>query len=249
MAIKAWKKLEQSNGFRKLKLKFKQVSGKEPKFQTDIKMSVEDYSGWSVVPELISENDIMYSIGICDDIDFDLEMIRKKQLKVFAFDPTPYSVNWISQQSLPPEFNFSPWAVSDKDGTFFFYPRIKKDGQKSEVMYTFHKQEMERDDGVSVEALTIESMTQKLGHKSVDILKMDIEGAEYDVIDNMLGSALRPKMLLIEFHHRFKGIGKEKTIQAVQALQKEGYLIVDISVTGREMTFVHNKALHKKGTA
>jgi len=35
----------------------------------------------------------------------------------------------------------------------------------------------------------------KLGHSSLDILKMDIEGAEYDVIKEILSSGIRPRQV------------------------------------------------------
>lgn len=110
-------------------------------------------------------------------------------------------------------------------------------------MYTFHKQQAQRNDCVTVDAFTLETMTKKLNHQQIDLLKMDIEGAEYDVIENMISSALRPKLLLIEFHHRFKGIGKAKTINAVAALRKVGYLVLSVSVTGREISFVYKSAI------
>ncbi len=245
MGSKVWKKFEQSDGFRRLKLKFKRIVGKEPDLKIDIQLNTQNYPGWTLVPELISENDVVYSIGICDDIAFDLEIIEQKKVKLFAFDPTPYSVDWINKQALPSGFQFFPWAASDKDGTFFFYPRIKKSGKTSETMYTFHKQEEQRDDGISVDAFTLESMAKQLGHQKIDVLKMDIEGAEYDVLENMLNSPIRPKLLLIEFHHRFKGIGKDKTVNTVNSLRKEGYLIADISATGREICFVHKNAIVK----
>lgn len=243
MANKTWKSFEQSEGFRKVKLKFKQLIGKEPNLKIDINLPTQDYFNWKVVPELIRENDIVYSIGICDDIGFEIAMLEKKNVSIFAFDPTPYSVNWMAKQKLPANLQFFPWAVSDKDGQFFLYPRIKSNGKKSEVMFSFHQQEELRDDGISVDAYTLESMVNKLEHKAIDILKMDVEGAEYDVIDNMLNSSLRPKLLLIEFHHRFKGIGKAKTTEAVKALRKAGYLVVNISSTGREVSFVHQSSL------
>jgi len=39
---------------------------------------------------------------------------------------------------------------------------------------------------------------------------MDIEGAEYEVIDDLIASGIRPKQILVEFHHRFKNVGVKK---------------------------------------
>ena len=75
MGSKKWKKIEQSDVFRKLKLSLKQFAGKEPKIKIDINLPKEDYFGWQVVPELLRENDIVYSIGICDDIGFENDIL------------------------------------------------------------------------------------------------------------------------------------------------------------------------------
>ena len=45
--------------------------------------------------------------------------------------------------------------------------------------------------------------------------------------------------ICIEFHHRFKGIGLQKTMVAVESLNKNGFDIVAISDSKEEYTFVH----------
>lgn len=238
------KKYFKSDSFRKTKLKFRQFIGTEPKFRVDIDLPTKNYGGWGgVIPTFIKEGDIVYSIGICDDIGFDLDIIEQKKVKLFAFDPTPYSVKWVSEQKLPAEFKFFPWAASGEDGKFFLYPRVDKKGKKSDVMYTFYSEKVDREDGVEVESFTLQTMIEKLGHQRLDLLKIDIEGAEYDFLDSMLNSSIRPKQLLVEFHHRFKGIGKGKTINTVNQLKEEGYLITHISITGREISFVHKSLM------
>jgi len=242
LGSKTWKKIEQSNIFRKTKLKIRQSLGKEPYLKKDIDINTVNYSGWNISPDLIHQQDIIYSLGICDDIGFEKTIIEKFNVTVFAFDPTPYSVNWIGEQTLPENFNFYPWAAAGTDGNFFLYPRISNKGERSRTMFTFHQQEESRSDGVKVEAFSVPSMADKLNTR-IDILKMDIEGAEYDVIDNLIDSALRPKMLLIEFHHRFKGIGKQKTYSSIEKLRQNDYLIASISVTGREFCLINKSAL------
>lgn len=239
--------IEQSDGFRKVKLKLRQFIGREPKLIKDIELETEYWKGWDLVPWLLSEGDIIYSFGVCDDIGFEL-MACKNGAKVFAFDPTPYSVDWIAKQKLPSSlhFQFFPWAAAGNDGEYFLYPRVKKKGKKSSVMYTFHQQGDVQKEGVKVRALSLNSIVKELGHESIDIIKMDIEGAEYEVIDTILKSDLRPKMLLIEFHHRFKGVGKEKTIASVEGLREAGYLLVSVSVTGSEVCFVHKSKVQGK---
>jgi len=47
-----------------------------------------------------------------------------------------------------------------------------------------------------------------------------------------------PTQLLVEFHHRFPGIGKQRTASSVEHLRTLGYLIFAISETGREIGLV-----------
>jgi len=84
---------------------------------------------------------------------------------------------------------------------------------------------------------------RELNHDHVDILKMNTEGAEYEVIEDMLQSGIRPPQVLIEFHHRFKGIGNEATRKAVRHLRAAGYGIFYVSHTAREYGFILESAL------
>ncbi len=79
---------------------------------------------------------------------------------------------------------------------------------------------------------------RELGHEHIDILKMDIEGAEYDVIDDIYKSGIRPRQLLVEFHHRFPGLGVRKTIKAATCLRSMGYRLFSISATNEEFSFI-----------
>jgi hypothetical protein len=67
---------------------------------------------------------------------------------------------------------------------------------------------------------------------------MDVEGAEYDVVDDILASGAPVSQLLIEFHHRFAGVGIERTRNAVTALNAAGYRIFFVSASGEEYGFI-----------
>ena len=69
-------------------------------------------------------------------------------------------------------------------------------------------------------------------------MKVDVEGAEYEIIDHLIQYNIKPKQLLIEFHHRFETKNKIMTQKAIQDLQQIGYKIFSISETGREIGFI-----------
>jgi len=78
---------------------------------------------------------------------------------------------------------------------------------------------------------------ERLGHNHIDVLKMDIEGAEYGVIADLLSCNIRVDQLLVEFHHRWPEVGVQKTKQAIRELNRAGYRIFHISQTGEEYSF------------
>jgi FkbM family methyltransferase len=238
-----WKKMEKSNGFRRAKLFLKRVSGKEPWLKPDIAVTLRSFDCWSLCPDLLGPGQIVYSLGVGDTIEFDLELIQELGVEVHAFDPTPHALTWITEQKVPASFHFHPWAAAAEDGRLSLYPRIKSDGSRSSVMYTIMEEGEARSDGVEVPALTVPSMMRELGHEMIDLLKMDIEGAEYGVIENLLSSGIRPNQLLIEFHHRFRDIGSQQTVDAIESIRAAGYGLVDIAPTGREFSFVRLSAL------
>jgi len=77
-----------------------------------------------------------------------------------------------------------------------------------------------------------------LGHSRINLLKMDIEGSEYDVIDDILTNNLEVGQILVEFHHRFADIGMKKTLTAVAALRAAGYELFHISPWCEEYAFI-----------
>lgn len=238
MAIAAWKRFEKSPQWQRKKRFLKRLTGKELRLRNDIDIPVTKDGGWWFSPAGLDENSIVYSLGVGDEVDFDLSIIDKYGVAVFAFDPTPNSVDMLDSSKLPDRFNFHPWAVTATDGTLKFYPRLKKDGTKSDVMFTMIPEAETKDDVIEVPAYSLASITKKLGHDRIDMLKMDIEGAEYEVLDGLLESPVLPTQLLVEFHHRFVENGLERTYGIIERLRDAGYRIFAISEIGREISFL-----------
>ena len=49
------------------------------------------------------------------------------------------------------------------------------------------------------------------GHDSIDLLKIDIEGFEYEVLEDCLEDRIPIKQICVEFHDFFPEISKAKT--------------------------------------
>ena len=165
-------------------------------------------------------------------------MIERYGAQVHAFDPTPSSIDMLAKVHLPDRFYFYPWAITAQDGTLKFYPRVRKDGSLSKVMYTMIAEAANIKKAIEVPAFSLSSVTTKLGHTHIDLMKMDIEGAEYEVLEGLIASPIKPQQLLVEFHHRFPNISLDSTADMIKHLRQVGYKIFAVSETGREVSFI-----------
>ncbi len=191
---------------------------------------------WCLCPEGLSENSVVYCLGVGEEISFDLGLISRFGVQVHAFDPTPRSIQWVQSQTLPDKFVFHAYGAADFDGNCSFLP--PKD--PNHVSHTM----MPRDSpwpAVEAPVYRLCTIMKILGHDKIDLLKMDIEGAEYGVLVDLLGGTIRPQQILVEFHHRWPEIGIESTREAIRGLNQAGYRIFHISPSGEEYSFKHSR--------
>lgn len=196
------------------------------------------YGGWTVIPTLLNPGSIVYSVGVGSDISFDLALIERVGCVVQSFDPTPMACDWIAGQTLPERFHFHAFGLADRDGEVGFAAPLEE-GWDSFSLPDLH----------ATGPLTycpvrrLESLMADLGHTRIDALKIDIEGFEYGVIEDILAGSVRPAQWLIEFHHAMMHFTTEQTRRAVNQLRQAGYQLFAISNVGREYAFVHESAL------
>ena len=107
------------------------------------------------------------------------------------------------------------------------------------VSYTILNRPSTQQKAITVQVRRLSTIMKELGHQHVDILKMDVEGAEYEVIDDIDASNIRPQQILIEFHHRFPNVGVAKSKRAIARIRGMGYRLFSVSSSGEEYGFMH----------
>ncbi|WP_430816959.1 FkbM family methyltransferase [Carboxylicivirga sp. RSCT41] len=194
--------------------------------------------GFYVAPEYIHPDSVVYSFGIGQDISFDTSLIKKYACSVYGFDPTPKSIEWVKAQGEISNFNFVPVGISDKTGELeFFLPQNDKHVSGSLVDNTVTNSE----NTIKVPVKDLKTIAGELGHQTIDVLKMDIEGAEYDVIPGIIESGIDIRQILIEFHHRLYPGGNKKTRDAINLLAKHGYKVFATSDIVEEISFIKSE--------
>ena len=193
-----------------------------------------DYGGYCLDASMIDRSAVVYSLGIGEDISFDLSLIARFGVNVEAFDPTPKVRQWLAAQSLPPQFHFHETGIAGHDGEETFYLPPRKD-------WISHSMVEGRQNGrqwVRFPVMRLSTAMHLQGHSRVDVLKMDIEGAEYAVIEEIVREKIPVTQLLVEFHHRLSSVGTDKTRRALGQLEKYGMRISYVCPRKEVFTFV-----------
>ncbi|MEE2779235.1 MAG: FkbM family methyltransferase [Myxococcota bacterium] len=207
---------------------------RRPQVQRDVWVLGTEYGAHAVCGQGIDETSVMYSVGLGEDISFDLALIERTGLIVHGFDPTPRSLAWLETQDLPESFHVHAEGLAHYDGTATFSPPV----EPTHISHTLLDRPETSERSIEVEVRRLSSLMASLGHQRLDILKLDIEGAEYEVIDEILQSGIEVNQLLLEFHHQFKSIPVARTLKTIRSLNEHGYQTFHVAPNGRELSFV-----------
>lgn len=229
---------------RKLSLRF--FASQEPFRHVKAEVNIQKkwlgtvYGGFFAHLPAIKKDAIVLSIGIGKDISFDRALLKHVPCKVYGYDPTPKSIDWIKTQNLPAGFSFFPVGITaGKSGMYkFLLPANPR--QVSGVIGS----EGPAERTIEVELLNLKDILAQLEVTHIDVLKMDIEGAEYEVLGEILDMNIPIGQILVEFHDRNFETAEPRSKPLVENLRKHGYLIFGVSLSSEEVSFIHKSQLN-----
>lgn len=193
------------------------------------------YGGWFIPKECkLNENSIIYSVGVGEDISFDLLLNYKYKCKIFLIDPTKRAIDYYSnvikyfnlecddhklKNSYLKTINFKP-NLND-----FVYIDKGLWDSKTELKFYFQSnpeyvsqtfiQNMYTDNFYLVKTTSLKDIMEQFGHTQIDLLKLDIEGAEITVLEDMIKNNIFPKYLLVEFDLKLKNKDYSKLTESI----------------------------------
>jgi FkbM family methyltransferase len=176
-----------------------------------------DYGGWAIPADRLEPHSICYCVGIGEDTTFEHGLIERYGCSVHSFDPTPVAVEYVGKSANPPEFHFHPVGLWSQNGEILFHaPQNPSHASYSAVNLQATKR------AVRCPVKTLSTLMSELGHQRIDLLKMDIEGAEFDVIDSLLDEGLDVDTICVEFHRGVGGV--QRIIEAITLLEAHGWM-------------------------
>lgn len=182
-----------------------------------------EYGGFYIPTSFHKKDFLVYSFGIGEDLSFSEEVIQRGGT-VYAFDPTPKAIKYVKSHDLffDPRFHFFSYGLSDTNGEEDFYLPLRTDFVSASVI---QNQGVDNEHPIKVEMKNLRTIMNELGHKEIDILKMDIEGSEFKVIDDIMNPDLETvdfQLLCVETHERFFGT-KTCVNNLFKAMRRKGF--------------------------
>ena len=175
------------------------------------------YGGWIIPTGLLGKDSICYLAGAGEDISFDTALARRIGCPVWIFDPTPRSQQHFDKVMEAAKTNqpfyvytnepydidassalllrFIPVGLWKDAGTLkFFAPK-----DATHVSHSISNLQ-NTDHYFEARVHRLKHIMQEQGHPRLDLLKLDIEGAEFEVLDTILEDRINITILCVEFH-------------------------------------------------
>ena len=140
---------------------------------------------------------------------------------MFAFDPTPRSVEYMKTEAAQnPHLRFFPLGLWHRKETLkFFAP--EDPGHVSHSVVNLQN----TSDYFEAPCDRLSSIMSDLGHSRIDMLKLNIEGAQYAVLDSIIEDKVPIGVLSVAFDQPASPL---RIYRTVRALQRHGFDLVKV---------------------
>ncbi|MBL7047421.1 MAG: FkbM family methyltransferase [Candidatus Marinimicrobia bacterium] len=152
----------------------------------------------------VSKNDILIDCG-ANVGDITSQMARTLGI-VYAFEPDPYAFEILRKRfgRTKNVYVFNEGVcVEDGEMAFYMHRMTSKDPIDASVGSSFNENKNQRYKKIFVRCINFSKFIDELG-RIVALVKMDIEGMEFDVIDVLISSGRikKIKQMIVETHER-----------------------------------------------
>jgi FkbM family methyltransferase len=200
-----------------------------------------EYGGSAVSQHLLDARSVCLCFGAGEDISFEDEIAAATGCTVHVFDPTPRAIAYCERliadrerAGRPGRVRLHPFGVWSSNETLRFYAPANEQHVSHSIL------NMNGGPGTYFEAqcFTPIALMNRLGIREVDLVKLNIEGAEYEVVGALFRDGVRPRALCVtldEMHSQLDDGATKRMCALVRQIQKQGYEAVH--ARGPKLTF------------
>jgi FkbM family methyltransferase len=192
---------------------------------------------WIIPANLLPRRAVCYCVGLGEEGSFDQGLAQRFEAEVHVFDPTPRAVAYARTTFREGDgITFHPVGLWSHEATLKFYaPRNPRHVSHSIV-------NLQRTaDYFEAPCKSLRALMVELDHNDIDLLKLDIEGAEHAVLGSLVDDDITPAVLCVEFD---QPVPLRRLFKTLGELKRAGYIL--ISVDSWNYTFRASRAREKR---
>jgi FkbM family methyltransferase len=225
------------------------------------------YGGWTVPKDFFNPDSVCYLAGAGEDISFDAVLADKHHPQIHIFDPTPRAISHYEEfcqhvqtgermpinnslsdfyqfdRSQLPCLHFHDIGLWNKDQEIKFYAPDSPTKVSHSILNLQHS-----NDYFIGKVKRLKNIMKFYGHKSLDLLKVDIEGAEYEVVNSIVEDQLDIKVIDIAYDEFTKPQDSQylkRIMASVNKLLRYGYKLVYIDPLKYKTCFLRNDVFRR----
>lgn len=189
------------------------------------------YGGWWLDRRALGKHPLLIDCGLGRDISFPTAFLARFGGAVVGIDPNPASLAYC-QAHQPSGMTIKARAFWREAGQrlSFHLPRPPEqlpkgaDGVSGSLLGSHSYAGAETADVLTT---SLAEVLREAGRAECDVLKLDIEGAEYEVLADLCrsGELRRARQVLIEFHHHCTQHSLDDTRRIVAAIRACGFAL------------------------
>ena len=203
------------------------------------KLGISVYPPNYIYFDRLNDKSIVVDVGCADDADYSVHIISQHNCIAYGVDPTRKHFASLRklEQKYANAFFHLPYAVANQSGQLIFHESATN--ASGSILNDHINVKKDKVNSYPVEAVSINDLKLKIG-KKIDILKLDLEGAEYELLKNINPADLdNIEQIFIEFHHHCVDTYSIKDTQ-VLVKKIEGYGFKSFSADNHNFLFYRN---------
>lgn len=166
------------------------------------------YGGWYIDLSRVAVGSTVISAGLGNDISFDEELIKRRQCSIIGIDHTALTLETINKKKLK-SFTLIRKLLFVGD-----FAKAMNHRTNGATIYSSKA-------NATISVIDLRNLLKK--YKNVSVIKMNIEGAEYLVLESI--DTITVPQILVRFHHRKPEVPftYNDTLESINKLKRLGY--------------------------
>lgn len=185
------------------------------------KQRVGEDDHWHICLSALTPQSTVLSAGVGTGISFELALARRAGCRIQLLDPTPTALHTMSLvENQHPLIDFRPVGLAGVSELRSFAP------PRDEAEGSYFVEEHQATEGVWLPCEDLATIMRASGYQSIDLLKMDIEGSEYEVVEQIISARLSVRQLCVEFHPWLSQHAAKRTRHCLRELRRAGFRLI-----------------------